>query len=84
MLAIGASAHSFGADREPNPEAMAADALVGRPLCFVATALGAAIFVVALPVAVITKSVNSTAKTLVGIPAAATFTRPLGDFSSIE
>ena len=83
MLAIGTT-HSFGSDRQPSPEAMAADALIGRPLCFAATVLGAAMFVVALPVAAITKSVNKTAKTLVGTPADATFRRPLGEFASLE
>ena len=58
MLAIGASTHSFGSDERPSPEAMAADAVIGRPLCFAATVLGAAFFVVALPVAAITKSVR--------------------------
>jgi hypothetical protein len=39
---------------------------------------------VSLPVSALSKSVNKTAKTLVGKPAAATFKRPLGDFSSVE
>ena len=45
--------------------------------------LGSAIFVVALPVAAISKSVKKTADTLVAKPAKATFTRPLGDMDAL-
>lgn len=64
------------------------DALVDvslvRPGCFVATIGGTALFVVALPFAAMSKSVKKTAHTLVVIPGKATFTRPVGDFSSLE
>ena len=60
------------------------DVALVRPGCFIATVLGSAVFVVALPIAAISHSVNSTAQTLVVGPAQATFTRPLGDFTSIE
>ncbi|HEY5910103.1 MAG TPA: hypothetical protein VJA21_05815 [Verrucomicrobiae bacterium] len=60
--------------------AVAADALLVRPLCFVATIVGGAVFVVALPVAAPSGSIDSTAETLVKRPAWATFKRPLGDF----
>ena len=59
---------------------VALDALVARPALFAATVAGAAIFVVCLPVAAISKSVKPTAKALVLRPAEATFTRALGDF----
>ena len=62
---------------------MAADALVIRPACFVATVLGSAVFVVALPAAAISKSVKKTANTLVVKPANATFTRPMGDMDAL-
>ncbi len=67
-----------------SPEAVAADVLVVRPLCFLATIIGSAVFVVALPVAAISKSTGATAKALVVKPARATFTRPLGDMSDLE
>jgi hypothetical protein len=60
-----------------------ADVLVVRPGCFVATIVGSVIFVVALPVAAISKSVNKTANVLVVQPAKATFTRPVGDLDSL-
>ena len=68
------------AKTESDPAAVAADALVARPLCLVATIVGSAIFVVSLPVAATSKSIDSTAEALVLKPYRATFARPLGDF----
>jgi hypothetical protein len=65
-------------------EAIAADVLVVRPACFIMTILGSALFVVALPVAAISKSTHQTAQALVVKPARATFTRPLGDMTALE
>jgi hypothetical protein len=59
------------------------DTLVARPACFAATAVGAAVFVVALPFALMSNTTEQTARTLVGKPAWATFKRPLGDFSKL-
>jgi len=61
-----------------------ADVALVRPGCFIATVGGAALFVVALPFAAMSKSVKKTAHTLIAVPAKATFTRPVGDFSSLE
>ncbi len=63
---------------------IAADVLVVRPVCLVATILGSALFVVALPVAATSKSIKPTARALVVAPAKATFTRPLGDMESLQ
>jgi hypothetical protein len=65
-------------------EAVAADILLVRPVCFVSTIIGSALFIVALPVAAISKSTQKTAHALVVRPAQATFTRPLGDMSDLE
>ncbi len=62
----------------------AADALVVRPACLVATVVGSAVFVVALPWAAASKSVKKTASTLIVKPANATFTRPLGDMDALK
>jgi hypothetical protein len=62
--------------------AVAADVVLVRPACLAATAVGSALFVVALPFAALSKSVKRTADTLVGKPARATFTRPVGDFTT--
>jgi len=55
-----------------------------RPSCFVVTVAGSALFVAILPIAAISKSVKKTEHTLVTVPARATFTRPVGDFSSLD
>jgi hypothetical protein len=60
------------------------DLALVRPGCFVVTILGSAIFVLALPIAAASGSVKETANTLVVHPAEATFTRPLGDFSTLN
>ena len=64
--------------------AIIADVVVARPLCLAATAVGSVFFVLALPFAAATRSVDHTAQALVVTPARATFTRPLGDFESLK
>jgi hypothetical protein len=61
-----------------------ADVTLVRPGCFLATVIGSVVFVVALPFAAASGSVKQTANTLVVQPAQATFTRPIGDFTSLE
>lgn len=84
ILFLAASPLAQAGNTSDRAEAAAADLVIARPLWFVATVVGAGLFVVALPIAALSKNVNGTAHTLVGKPAAATFTRPLGDFSSVE
>jgi hypothetical protein len=60
-----------------------ADVLVVRPGCFVATIVGSVVFVVALPIAAISRSIPHTAKVLVVQPAQATFCRPVGDMDAL-
>jgi hypothetical protein len=67
----------------PDPAAITVDTFVVRPACFIATVLGSAVFVVSLPFAAISKSVHSSANSLVVGPAQATFTRPLGDLDAL-
>ncbi len=71
------------AAEDSGPLAVAADAVVVRPACLVATVVGSAVFVVALPWAAASKSIKKTANTLVVKPAQATFTRPLGDMDAL-
>jgi hypothetical protein len=77
------SVTSSSASENGGPMTVAADVLVVRPVCLVATVIGSAVFVVALPAAAISKSVKKTANTLVAKPANATFTRPLGDMDAL-
>ena len=61
-----------------------ADIILMRPVCFAATVLGSALFVVSLPIAAMSHSVHKTARFLVVRPARATFTRPVGDMQMFE
>jgi hypothetical protein len=84
VLAIGfGSVNTSMASSDTGPLEVVADVLIVRPGCFVATVLGSAVFVVALPFAAISRSVPQTADTLVVQPAKATFSRPVGDMSSL-
>jgi len=78
-----ASVNSSSASSHYDPAFVAADAIVVRPLCLVATVIGSVFFVVSLPVAATSRSVNRAADALVLSPARATFTRPLGDFEDL-
>ncbi len=82
-LFLAASAPRTQAFEDRSFEAVAGDVLVVRPLSFVATVLGSALFVLSLPVAAISKSTPETAEALVMRPARATFTRPMGELSSL-
>jgi hypothetical protein len=75
LLAV--PAHAADED-EPSAAAMAADALIARPLGIVATTLGAAIFVVSLPFSAAGGNIEGAADALVVGPARETFVRCLG------
>ncbi len=61
---------------------MMVDVLAVRPVSLAATVFGTAVFIVALPFAIISGSVESVGRTLVEAPFRYTFTRPIGDFGS--
>jgi hypothetical protein len=85
VLAVGLSAAAArSATDNADPVEVATDALVVRPVCLVATVVGSAVFVVALPWAAASKNIKKTAKALVGKPASATFTRPMGDMEALK
>ncbi len=63
---------------------MTVDVILGRPLGLAATALGTALFIVALPFAALGGNVKPVAQALVADPFKFTFTRPVGDFSAWE
>jgi hypothetical protein len=83
IIFLAASTRRASAFEDGSFEAVAADAIVVRPFTFVATVLGSALFVVTLPVAAISKSTSKTAEALVLRPARMTFTRPLGELSTM-
>jgi hypothetical protein len=84
VLAVALALPQNVAAGEADGAAIAADVIIARPLCFAATVVGSAFFLLALPFAAITREVPSTANALVVTPAKATFTRPLGDFDDLE
>ena len=84
VLTISLNGATYASEYDNNGTLnVAADAVVVRPACLVATVLGSAIFVVVLPVSAISKSVKTTAHALVARPAKATFTRPMGDMDAL-
>src|SRR2546425_11297344 len=78
-----AGTNSTFARTKVDPAMVVVDAVVVRPLCFVATIVGSVFFVVSLPVAATSRSVRRAANALVVGPARATFTRPLGDLEDL-
>jgi hypothetical protein len=82
-LLLETSTRAAGAFEDGSFEAAAADVLVVRPLGFVATILGSALFVVSLPIAAVSDSVSDTAEALVLTPGRMTFTRPVGELSTL-
>ena len=65
---------------KPSAAAIAADLIVLRPVGLIGTILGACGFIIALPVTVPTKKVDSIGQDLVIAPFHYTFERPLGKF----
>lgn len=66
-------------DDAPTAEAMTFDLFIMRPLGLVGTVLGTAVYIVALPVNIITWNLVDPARRLVLGPAEYTFVRDLGD-----
>jgi hypothetical protein len=65
-------------DESPSALAMAGDLIIARPLLVVATAAGAAAFLVSLPFTAAGGNMGQAADTLVAGPAEAAFVRCLG------
>jgi len=79
VTVIGLGSVNAGHASEGDPLDVVADVALVRPGCFVATVLGSAVFIVALPWAAISGSVKQNADALVVRPAKMTFIRPVGD-----
>lgn len=79
-LAQDVAIDPFREVQDTTPGFMVFDALLVRPLSLFATCVGAATFVVALPVTLVTKQTRQSAEKLMKTPAEYTFTRPLGFF----
>ncbi len=84
LALISTSVPALAEDGATVATAMVADVFIARPAGIVATILGTAVFIVALPFAALSRSVEPVAETLVVAPFKFTFTRPVGDFSCWE
>jgi hypothetical protein len=83
VLSLGSVTPCVASMTDNGPLEVVADIFIVRPGCFLATAIGSVVFVVALPAAAISRSIPKTADTLVVQPAKATFSRPVGDMSAL-
>ena len=80
VLALCLPTYSSAEELEDGPSlgAMFGDVVFARPLLFAVTAVGTALYVVTLPVTLLTGNAGDAGDALVMTPAAATFTRCLG------
>jgi hypothetical protein len=67
-------------ENERSGAKMAADALLMRPVGFVASVFGSAVFVVSLPLSLLGENHEEAFNKMVKKPVKYTFVRPLGDF----
>lgn len=79
-LALSAPAQAYDPiiDDTPSGEAMAFDLFIARPLGLVGTVAGTAVYIVALPINLLTFNLADPAKRLILEPAKFTFVRELG------
>lgn len=77
LVSASGIAQAFDRDIE-----IVADVLIVRPVGIVATVIGAAAFIVALPFSLPSGSVHETGRVLVAEPFKYTFARPIGDFEN--
>lgn len=73
------AAEAEGKARDYSDGAMVFDALMLRPLGAVATVFGTAVWVVSLPVTIVSGDVGNAGSKLIADPLRYTFKRPLGD-----
>lgn len=77
-VAVQAQAYNDMIDDTPSAEAMTFDLLIVRPLGLAGTVAGAVVFVVALPINLLTFNIVDPARRLIIEPAKFTFVRELG------
>ncbi|HUL42630.1 MAG TPA: hypothetical protein VLV32_12120 [Burkholderiales bacterium] len=82
LTATLARADEYSDYDQPSGETMGEDLVIVRPLSLVATVLGTATWIIALPFTIPSGSVGASAKALIVEPAQYTFGRPLGQSES--
>ncbi|NPV04551.1 MAG: hypothetical protein HPY67_07455 [Syntrophaceae bacterium] len=80
VCALLASTAQAFAEPPKDGMAIAADVLIARPVGLVSIVAGTAMFIVSLPFAIPSGSVETAGRLLVADPFKYTFERPLGDF----
>jgi len=80
IVSIFIAVPAFAESAADQDYGMMVDVLAVRPAGLAATVLGTAVFIVALPFAIISGSVESVGRTLVEAPFRYTFARPIGNF----
>lgn len=80
MSALAANVEDKRTREHADPAVMAADLILVRPLGFVATLAGSAVFIVSIPFSAIGGNTEEAWESLVVSPATYTFKRPLGGF----
>jgi hypothetical protein len=81
--AAGCDRTAYRQDSEPDPGLMFVDAVVIRPVSFIASVAGAALWVVSLPFTLPGGNSDEAATVLVADPLCYTFGRPLGHMEKI-
>jgi hypothetical protein len=79
-LILSTTTPAFATDAA-DPTNVVVDIAIARPVSLAAMVGGAVLFVVSLPFAAASRSVNVTSQTLVVAPAKDLFTRPVGDLN---
>jgi hypothetical protein len=77
LLSTSTPAYASG---DTDASSVLVDVAVARPVTFALTIVGSVLFVISLPIAASSGSIDKAAKTLVTGPAHDTFKRPIGDF----
>jgi len=80
LVLIPLGAEALAVEKDLSAGAMIADTVFARPLGFVSTIAGSAVFVVSLPFSALGGNVSTAFQKLVKDPFVFTFKRPLGDF----
>lgn len=78
LLAFSSIGHAQTIDETPSALAMTGDALFARPVLFVTTVVGTAVYLVSLPFSLVGGNAAEAGDVLVVGPAKATFVRCLG------
>lgn len=80
LSALAATVEGKRTREQADPAVMAADLILVRPLGFLATLAGSAVFIVSIPFSAIGGNTEEAWESLVVSPATYTFKRPLGGF----